>query len=54
VIAVNRAPGSAVVPNSSPAIRIWALEEIGRNSVNPCKAPKNIASNKAAPRVGLN
>jgi hypothetical protein len=31
-----------------------ALDEIGRNSVNPCRAPRNNASNNAAPRVSLN
>jgi len=41
--AENAAPGSHH-PNSSGAIRRWAVELIGRNSVIPWTMPRTIAS----------
>ena len=35
VIAVKRAPGSFAPSKNSPTIRMWALDEIGKNSVRP-------------------
>ena len=44
IIAVNFAPGSSDIPENSPKMRTWALDEIGRNSVRPWMIPKKIAS----------
>ena len=45
MMAVNAAPGSD--PNiRSPRMRIWALDETGRYSVNACTRPSTIASKK--------
>jgi hypothetical protein len=52
VIAVNVAPGSCADGRNSPAIRRWALDEIGRNSVNPWMRPRMIASMKLMVKVG--
>ena len=44
VMAVNVAPGSVADGRNSPAMRRWALEEMGRNSVRPWMSPRMIAS----------
>lgn len=46
MIAVKVAPGSAARSLNMPAIRRCALEDIGKNSVKPCRIPRKIASNK--------
>src|SRR3954449_2413807 len=43
VTAVNAAPGSSQ-PKMDAAMRWWALEEMGKNSVRPCTRPRTIAS----------
>ena len=35
VMAVKRAPGSSPVPRNWPTMVMWALDDTGRNSVNP-------------------
>ena len=42
VTAVNAAPGS-VQPKTCEKISRWALLEIGRNSVRPCRTPRMTA-----------
>ncbi|CAM5443470.1 hypothetical protein SANTM175S_10763 [Streptomyces antimycoticus] len=44
VIAVNAGPGS-FQPANAAVSRRWALEEIGRNSVNPWTSPRMNDSN---------
>src|SRR3712207_2029226 len=44
--AVNDAPGS-FQPNRSGKIRRWAEDEIGRNSVRPCRIPRKTAWNQS-------
>jgi hypothetical protein len=44
VIAVNAAPGSLALVINAPTMRIWALDEIGKNSVRPWTIPKKRAS----------
>src|SRR5690606_19407157 len=48
--AVKAAPGSPQ-PKSSGKIRRWALLEIGRNSVNPCRIPSTTALRKSITRL---
>ncbi|GAA2856028.1 hypothetical protein GCM10020220_051520 [Nonomuraea rubra] len=43
--AVNAAPGSGQ-PAKAETTRMWALEEIGRNSVSPWTNPKITASSQ--------
>src|SRR6185437_6206164 len=47
MIAVKAAPGSSPVPSSSPTMRMWALEDTGRNSVSPCTRPRISALTKS-------
>ena len=46
MIAVKAAPGSFALGRNSPKMRKCALDEIGKNSVNPCNSPRKSASSK--------
>src|SRR5215831_921220 len=49
ITAENAAPGSCQ-PNNSGAMRRWAVELMGRNSVIPCTIPRTTASSQLMSR----
>src|SRR5215472_18674415 len=50
ITAENAAPGSCQ-PNNSGAMRRWAVELMGRNSVIPCTIPRTTASSQLMSRA---